>query len=103
MLGAGFNNIDQLLEIYALYIFQRKLSSGCNEDIRGAPFQEGIDRGAASRVEGQDEEGQAVECTGEAGDDIFNVVSKVNCDPFCARGVADVRAEGLNVLGQIIC
>lgn len=103
MLGAGFNNIDQLLEIHTLYIFQWKLSSGCNENIRGAPFQEGINRGATSRVEGQDEEGQAVECAGEAGNDIFNVVCKVNCDPFCARDVVDVRAEGLDVLGQVIC
>lgn len=99
MLGARFNNIDQLFEIHTLYIFQRKLPGRRNEDIRGTAFQEGIDRGAASGVKGQDKESQIVECAGKAGDDIFDVVGKVNRNPFCARDVADMRAEGLDVLG----
>lgn len=99
MLGARFNNIDQLLEIYAFYMFQWKLSSGRNEDIWGATFQEGIDRGAASWVKGKDEESQVVECTGETSDNIFNVVGEVNCNSFRTRNVADMRAERFDILG----
>lgn len=103
MLGARLNNIDELFEIYALYVFQWKLTGRRNENIWGATFQKGIDRGAASRVERQDKESQIIECAGETSDDIFNVISEVNRDPFCARDFVDVRAEGLNILSQVVC
>lgn len=103
VLGARLNNIDELFEIHALYVFQWKLTGRRNEDIWSATFQEGIDRGAASRVERQDKESQVVECAGKAGDDIFNVIGEVNRDPFCVRDFVDMRAEGLNVLGQVVC